>query len=504
MSPQLLLLFPALPLLAAGLSVVVRSRRLDRVLLLLIPLLVAVGGAVLVHQHLDERVISHRVGGFIPGVSIPFVSDMLSAVMLLVTAVATLACTAFLIGTREDEYRFLPALVLMLIAGVNGALLTGDLFNLFVFVEVMLLPSYALLAVTGTWMRLGAARSFVLVNLLTSTTLLVGVGYVYAVAGTVNLAELAGKATSDPRLGLALCIVLLALAVKASVVPVHGWLPQTYTATSAGVMALFAGVHTKVALYAIYRVVTVLYDGGRPPWQPVLVVLVVATMIVGALGTFGMTRVRRALAFQMIAGIGHVLVGVAIGTAAALGAGLFYMAHHIITMGALLLLAGAIEHTYGTGRFDRLADLVRREKAVAAAFALGLMSLVGLPPLSGLWGKVALVGAAADGTTTGWVLVVTIVVVAALSLLALQRLWEEVFWGPPMETYRPDDARTGRGRKIPLPDDVRIPTRLVVPGTALIVVSMLMFFLAGPLMTLTSDAGQSLHDVATYVRVVSR
>ena len=504
MSDALLPLFPILPILAAGISVLVRRPGLDRVLLLLAPLATLVGGAALMLEHRTTPVLVNHVGGFVPGIAIPFVSDMYAAVMLTVTGLATAACTAYLIATGEARYRFVPSLVLMLIGGVNGALLTGDLFNLFVFIEVMLLPSYALLAVTGTWLRLGAGRTFVLVNLLTSTVLLIGVGFVYAVAGTVNLGALVGAAQHDPRLALAVGVVLLALGVKAAVVPVHGWLPAAYPSTSGGIMALFAGVHTKVAIYAIVRILAVVGGGQPPAWSWVLLVIVVATILLGALGTFGCGRIRLALAWQMVSGVGHILVGAVLLTAASIGAGLLYMTHHIITMGGLILLGGAIQQTYGTGRFDRLSGMMRREPALAAAMTLGLFSLVGLPPTSGLWGKVALIGAAFDGTTQGALLGGAVVLASVISLLALQRLWGEVFWGPPMETYNPDSARTGRGRAVTLTDDVRVPTRLLAPGIALIAVSVALFVLAGPLADMTTQAGSSMVDVATYAREVLR
>ncbi|WP_397333880.1 proton-conducting transporter membrane subunit [Ornithinimicrobium sp. INDO-MA30-4] len=184
--------------------------------------------------------------------------------MIFVTSATVAIGLWFLTQTGEDRFRFVPALALMLIAGVNGALLTGDLFNLFVFVEVMLLPSYALIAITGTWRRLGIGRLFVIVNLTTSTILLVGVGFVYASAGTVNLAELAGVAQDNPTVSLAVSVVLLSLAIKAGVVPVHGWMPRSYPATSAGIMALFSFVHSKVALYAIYRIYSITFQGAAP------------------------------------------------------------------------------------------------------------------------------------------------------------------------------------------------------------------------------------------------
>lgn len=504
MSPALLPLLLALPLLSAGLLVIVRARAVQRAVMLAVPAGTLIMAVLLLLEHRDVPVLAHQVGAFVPGVAIPFVSDTLAALMLAVTSLATLVAAWFLSVTGEDRYRFVPALLLMLHGGVNGAFLTGDLFNLFVMVEVMLLPSYALIAVTGTWRRLGIGRTFVVVNLVTSALLLTGVGLVYAVAGSVNLAQLADAATGDGPLTLATAVVLLALSVKGAIVPVHGWLPQTYPATSAGVMTLFSALHTKVALYAIYRIYATVFDGPAP-WAGVVVVLVVLTLVVGAWSTFGEHIMRRALAWQMVAGVGHILVGVALSTVASLAAGLFYMIHHIVTMGALLLLAGAIEQVYGSGRYERLSGLIHRDRAVAILTAFGLLSLIGIPLSSGFVGKVGLVSsAAAVGAWQGWLLLSTILVVSVLSLVAMQRLWAGVFWGPEMETYRPDSPETGRAPLVPLTEHVVVPVRLWLPGATLVAVQLGMFVATGLLMPLATRAAQGLVDTAPYVEAVLR
>lgn len=500
---MLLPLFAALPLAAAALTVVVRKRFLGSFLMIAVPALTTAGGLVLLWHHRMDPVVVHHVGGFVPGVAIPFVSDSFTALMLTITGLSTTAATVFLVLTEEDRYRFVPSLVLMLTAGVNGALLTGDLFNLFVFIEVMLMPSYALIAVTGSWTRLGVGRTFTLVNLVTSTILLVGVGLVYGAAGTVNIAALADRGTDDLAVSLALTLVLVALAVKAAVMPVHTWLPRTYPSTSAGIMALFSAVHTKVAIYAILRIYTITFEEGAL-WAPVLEVLVLASIVLGALGSWGEPRVRSVLSWQMISGVGHIMVGIVLFTPLALGAGVFYMVHHMIVMSALLLLAGAIEHTYGTGRLDRLSGLMRREPLTATLFAFGLLALVGLPPTSGLWAKVGVVfGAAGPETVAGWALVAAIVVASLISFMALQRLWTEVFWGPPMERYRPLGPR-GRERQHRLPDEVRVSGRLLAPGGALVLLSMVLFVAAEPLSAAAGQIGADLLDYHRYVEAVLR
>lgn len=494
-------LLVAVPLLLAGVTVVWRQRLFDRVLLMLTPTFTLAFGAVLLAFHADTPAAATSLGAFAPGFAIAFASDTLTAIMLTVTGFLTLVAVSYLMISGEDRYRFVTPLVLLLIGGVNGALLTGDLFNLFVFVEVMLLPSYALIAVTGTWRRLGIGRLFVLVNLLTSTFLLMGVGLVYGAAGTVNLARLAGSG-EDPSTGLAMGVVVFALLVKAGVVPVHGWLPRSYPATSAGVMGLFSGLHTKVGLYAVYRIVSTVW-GADAPWATIGLAVVVLTVLVGSIATFGERRIRGALAYQMVAGVGHILIGLLVFTQLSVAAGLLYMVHHMVTMGSLVFASGAIESTYGSGRFDRLSGLLKREPGIAAVMALGFLSLVGLPPTSGLWGKALLVAGAAEAPrTTAIALIASVVAASFVSLMALQRVWGSVFWGPPMKEFLPDDPETARGERTLLPEDTKISALKALPATLLIAVSLAMFGAITWIWPFFDRAAAGLVDVSHYVKAV--
>ncbi|WP_435746070.1 monovalent cation/H+ antiporter subunit D family protein [Nocardioides sp. SYSU DS0663] len=500
MTAAVLPLFVAVPLAVAALAVVLPSRA-ARAVLVPTPLLGAAGALALLVEHTENPVLVHQVGGFVPGIAIPLVSDTLSAVMLTVTGLTSAVCVAYAVLGGEARLRFFPSLALMLTAGVNGALLTGDLFNLFVFIEVMLLPSYALIAMTGTWRRLGIGRLFVVVNLVTSTILLAGVGLVYGVAGSVNMAVLADADHDDPRFLLAVGVVLLALMVKAGVVPVHGWLPRAYPATSGAVMALFSALHTKVALYAIYRVHSVVLDGA-PDWALPALALAVVTMLVGAYGSLGERAIRRSLAWQMVAGVGYILLGLFIGTRLGLAAGLFYMVHHILVMGALLLAAAAIEQTYRSGQFVRMSGLMRREPLLATVTALALLSLVGFPPSSGFFAKVGIVRAAAELDQPERVVVLAAVVLASLgTLVAMLKLWRDVFWGPPLEEM-PSRGSTDTD-PIDVPPGTRSPRRLTAPATVLLATSLLLFVVPAPPWDAALRAVDGLLDVSTYAEEVA-
>ena len=501
MNSAILPLFVAVPLLSAGATVLLRGPIVQRIALLLVSSVTLAGGVALLVFHQNTPALAHSIGSYKQKMGIIFVSDTLSALLLVVTAFLTMISGIFLMLTKEDRYRFVVPLILLLNTGVNGALLTGDLFNLFVWVEVMLLPSYALIAVTGSWRRLGIGRMFVIVNIVTSTILVMGVGLLYGAIGSVNLAALAGRG-GDPQVSLATSIILFALLVKGGVVPVHGWLPRAYPATSAGIMSLFAGIHTKVGIYAAYRVYATIF-GGPAPWLPVLTAVVVATIVVGAFSTFGESRIRGSLAFQMVTGVGQILIGLVVLTEFSVAAGLFYMVHHMITMAGLVLASGAIENVYGSGRFDRLSGLMRRDPWLAAVFAIGLASLVGLPPTSGLWGKVGLLGASAQADpATGWLLMGCVALASVASLMALQRLWREAFWGAPMKNYLPDDPTTSRGVPTPITGDAKVSWRMQWPSTLLIGISVLLFFGVGWVWPLFESAAHGLIDVSAYVASV--
>ena len=409
--------------------------------------------------------------------------------MIVAASIVAFASNWFALVVGETRARFYPALTLMLLGGVYGALLTADLFNLFVFIEVMLLPSYGLITMTGSWSRLAGGRMFVLVNLLTSTVLLIGVSIVYGVIGTVNLAALAGAAKGNGPLTVAMGLVVLALSVKSGLFPVHTWLPRTYPGTSAAVMGLFSGLHTKVAVYALYRIYVVVFDLDQR-WAWTIIIFGVVSMLVGSFAGLAEHAMRRIIAYQMVTGMPYIVVMLAFSAddpTRAVAAGIVYMVHHMITVASLVLTAGAIEETYGTDLLSRLDGLARRDPLVAAVFAMGAFSIVGFPPFSGLWGKVLVVTEIARaGDWHAWLVIAVIIVASFGALLSMIRLWREVFWGG----------------NVQLPDGLYVPLTKLAPGAALIVVSVCMFIAGGALIDAAMTAASGLLDVSGYQHAI--
>lgn len=503
---SLLSLWIAVPLIAAGLLVTVPSHlRLHATVLFAVLGASTAGGVALVARLAanEGTVFAQGVGLWPFGIAIPLVADMLSALMLTVTGLLTVVCVVFAYFAGPASSRYFAPLVLVLTAGVNGALLTADLFNLFVFIEVMLLPSYGLFVLARghiSMARIRAARLYVTVNLLTSTIFLVGVAFVYGTAGTVNIAELAGAAKEDSSVAMAVAVCLFALSIKAAVVPVHGWLARTYPETSPAVTAMFSGLHTKVAIVAIYRIYAVIYDGDAR-WLWIGVAVFCATMVIGVLGAVGENSMRSILAFHMVSQIGYILLGVALFTGAGLTAGIFYLLHHMIVKASLFLSAGAIEVTYGTGRLNRLTAIAKREPVIAVAFFVAALSLAGIPPFSGFVAKLTLILAALDAGQI--IAVVLMLAVSIVTLLSMLKIWSGVFWGKGGQDHDPDEPLDDPAESsVAVAVRHRIRPGLAAPAVILALVTVALGLGAELLLYLSDLAAQGLLDTSAYVQAV--
>ncbi|WP_017613921.1 monovalent cation/H+ antiporter subunit D family protein [Nocardiopsis salina] len=501
MNSALLPLLVAAPLSVAGLLILTwLPLWLSRTLLLAPSAVTLVASTALLWQTRDGSMLSHNVALWAEGVSIPFVVDTFSALMLWTTSLLVLVCAAFAIAVGDDKASYFGPLVLVLSAGVTGALMTGDLFNLFVFIEVMLLPAYGLLAMLGSLRRLKSGRIYVTLNLLTSTIFLAGVALVYGAADTVNLGRLAGAAAESPMVATGMGVIILALSVKSAAVPVHGWLARTYPSTSPAVTALFSGLHTKVAIYAIYRLYAVVFDGDAT-FLWIGVVVFSLTMLVGVLGAVGEDTTRSILVFHMISQIGYILLGVALFTELGLMAGIFYLIHHMIVKASLFLSTGAIEHTHGTGALNRLGGIAKREPLLALIFMGAALSLAGLPPFSGFVAKLTLVAGAFQAGE--WVAAVIAVAVSLFTLMSMLKIWGGVFWGKEPEPRRPvEEPQTEGNGATSVLVRPKVPTVMLIPGVVLAATTLSIGLGATVLLDLSATAAANLLDTSTYVEAV--
>ena len=508
---SLLPLLAAVPLFVAALLTMLGHRPRVHAVVMLAVLTASMGsGIALVYVFASGGVAAHGVAAWPFGIAIPFVADMFTALMLTVTGLLSVTCVVFALASQRASSRFFAPLILVLLAGVNGALLTADLFNLFVFIEVMLLPSYGLfvLAAQGRapLRQIAGARLYATLSLLTSTVFLIGVGFVYGTAGTVNFAELAAAAKTDDTVAIAVSVCLFALGIKASIVPVHGWLARAYPATSPAITALFSGLHTKVMIYVIYRIYAVVFDGDAR-WLWIGLVVFSATMVIGVLGAVGENTTRSILAFHMVSQIGYILLGVALFTGAGLTAGIFYMLHHMIVKASLFLSTGAIEVRYGTGGIGKLSSIARREPVIATAFFIAALSLAGLPPFSGFVAKLSLILASLEAGQVA--VAVVMILVSLITLLSMLKIWSGVFWGkaPPPDAELQEDARaTGSPASAQAATITktkpRIGVLLAAPAVVLAAVTVGLGFGAELLLSVSQTAADGLLDPSAYVQAV--
>lgn len=485
----LLPLFVGVPLLAAGITACgPRGSQWRAAVLIATVLAQLIGAGLLLTRVADGAVLADSVGGWPAGIAIPFVFDPLAGLMVLFTGFLTLMCSWYALASGVGRLKLFAPLVLTLTSGVNGVLLTADIFNLFVFIEVMLLPSYGLFVLArrrrGTAESVRGARIYVTFNLFVSTLFLAGVGLVYGVAGTVNLGELAGSAAQDHRIAIGAGIAVAALLMKAAVVPGHAWLTRAYPSTSPAITALFSGLHTKVAIYAVYRIYAVVFDGDTR-WLGIGLAIFALTMVIGVLGAVGQDTTRSILAFHMVSQIGYILIGVALFTGAGLAAGIFYLLHHMVVKASLFLSTGAIEDTYGTGTLGRITGLARVEPLIAVSFAISAASLAGLPPFSGFIAKLTLILASIEAGQT--LVAVIAILVGLITLLSMLKIWNALFAGAP-------DTRHDPG--------LRVPLRLAGPAAVTAAVTITLGFGASWLLGWAELAARGLLDTTTYVQAV--
>lgn len=388
---------------------------------------------------LVERVRLHGVqvltfGGWPAPFGIVFAVDMLSALMVLVTMVvstATLMFATVTMDARRERMFFYP-LFQFLLMGVNGSFSTGDLFNLFVWFEVLLISSYALMALGGEPYQLEETFKYLVLNALSSTLFLIGVALVYSATGTLNMADLAGKFAliQSPALSDSIAVIFLVVfGIKGALFPLYVWLPRSYYAPPTVISGLFGGLLTKVGVYALFRMVCLVFAGTSPFVFPVLAFVAGATMFFGVIGALSQWDMKRVLSYHIISQIGYMIMGLAIFTPLALAGGIFYIIHHILVKTALFLCAGAVEQSHGTTHLRRLGGLVDSSPAVAGLFLVAGLSLAGTPPLSGFVAKFMLIQAGLEESF--YLTVAVAILVGFLTLFSMMKIFRYVFWSEP-------------------------------------------------------------------------
>jgi len=445
-----------------------------------------------------EGAIATGMGGWPAPFGITFVADMLSALMVAVTGLMGFAVAVYSTAEMDRERRsfgFYPLLHVLLM-GVCGAFLTGDLFNLYVCFEVMLIASFVLLALGGERAQMEGALKYVTLNLVSSSIFLAGVGLLYGMTGTLNMAHLAERVAvlslTHPHLVTAVAgLLLVSFGIKAGVFPLYFWLPSSYHTPPVSASAIFAGLLTKVGVYAMIRVFTLVFADVESVYRLLLWVAGL-TMVAGVLGAVSQFHVRRILSFHIISQIGYMVMGLALlaspnVAARRLGliAAVFYIVHHIVVKTNLFLIAGVVKRLRGTEELKKTGGLLADAPWLAALFLVPALSLAGIPPLSGFWAKLAMIRAGLEAEQ--WVLAGAAIFAGLLTLLSMIKIWNEAFWKPiPEEAVVP--AGGGRAGLVVM----------VAPVVLLAVVTILIGLFPQALLELAGQAGDQLLDANAY------
>lgn len=443
---------------------------------------------------LRDGVVSAQMGSWHAPFGITLVADLLAAVMVLITAIIACAIAIFALADVNEAKERLGyhALFNVLIAGVTGAFVTGDLFNLYVWFEVMLIASFGLLVLGGRPEQIDGGVKYVALNLVSTIMFLTGIGLLYGATGTLNMADLASAVDKvDPPLLTAISVLfMIAFGVKAAVFPLFFWLPAAYHTPAFAVSALFAGLLTKVGVYALIRMFTLIFDHDVGYTHQILLWVAALTMVTGVLGAAAQNDIRRILSFHIISQIGYMILGLALATPLAIVGTIFYLVHHIIVKANLFLIAGIVDRTAGSTDLTRIGGLYKSAPLLACLFVVPAFSLAGFPPLSGFWAKFLLVKAAIE--IDAWVIAAVALLVGLLTIYSMTKIWGAAFWTPH------PDGRDPHLESIPAKDRFA----LLLPVTALAVLTVIIGVMPEPFIALAQASAEQLLDTSAYVQAV--
>ncbi|MBW2427590.1 MAG: Na+/H+ antiporter subunit D [Deltaproteobacteria bacterium] len=396
-----------------------------------------IAGSLLLYHVQTNGIFATQIGSWPAPFGITLVADRLSAVMVMITAVINLAVTSYSkadIGIdliRRGHY----CLLQILVGGICGAFLTGDVFNLYVWFEVMLMASFGLLVLGQSKTQLDGGVKYVTINLLSTLLFITGIGLLYGLTGTLNMADLHRKIPliADQGLLTALAVLFLAaFGIKSALFPLFFWLPAAYHTPPVSVSAIFAGLLTKVGIYALIRFFTLVFVIDGAYLYILLMGVAALTMITGVLGAAAQNEFRRILSFHIISQVGYMVLGLSLQTRLALAGTIFYLVHHIIVKANLFLVSGVVKQLKGSFELAQLGGIYRSNGWIAALFFIPAFSLAGFPPLSGFWAKMILIRASLD-VHQYWLALVA-AVVGLLTVYSMTKIWGEVFWKPAPES----------------------------------------------------------------------
>ena len=438
-----------------------------------------------------------QVGSWEAPFGIIFVSDSLSAIMVVLTAIVSLAVGIYstvAINPSRIKYGYF-VIFHFLVMGLLGSFLTGDIFNLYVWFEVVIISSFVLLTLGGKKLQMEGAIKYVTMNMLASIIFLTAIGILYGITGTLNMADLAVKIKGIQNLGLVSVTALLFFAgfgIKSAIFPLYFWLPSSYHTPPSAIAAIFGGLLTKMGIYAMLRTFTLIFQPDDFI-KNVFIVIAILTMITGALGAINKRSIRRLISYLIVCHIGYLIAGIGLYTEIAIVGVIFYLMHDVLVKSNLLMITGIIQKIRETIDMTRLGGLYKDYPKLSVVIAIVMFSLIGIPPLSGFWPKIQFFGESLR--TEHYVLLATFIFASFVTLYVIAKMWSEVFW---KESPKPLTDEIDRFAQL----SIIQKTALIAPVTALSFVSLYLGLNAGYFYEIAQKTAVELMDPQLYIEAV--
>ena len=487
---QLAVLPILIPLLTGIVSILVPSVRIQRILNVFSVFTVLLLTILLFSNVWQDGIVVYKYGDWLPPFGITLVVDLLSAGLLCIAMTVAFASLTYSVTSLDAlrERSFFHALFQFLLVGVNGIFLTGDIFNLFVFFEVMLISSYGLVALGGTAGQLEATVKYVTINLIGSTLLVGVVGLLYGIVGTLNMADIAQKIDavgSNDVITLLSLVFLIVFGLKAAVFGLWFWMPGTYTVVPSGLSAYLGGILTKIGVYGILRVFTLIFVHDTSFTHNFILVIACLTMFFGVLGAAAQHEYRTILTWHISSQVGYMIMGVGIFSVAGVAGTIFYVMNNILVKASLFLSSGIAERLTRTLDIYSMGGLLKKSPFAAFLFLVAALALAGVPPFSGFWGKLLLVKAGLEsGGWLDWIAVATALITSFFTLYSMMKIWQNAYWRSPVTVEA-------------------LPVKALFPPTILLVaVTLVMGFWPSLLYDYSYVAAQQLMDPFQYIDAV--